>query len=386
MDSSTATPSGKGGWNRDRAGTGGSTGSGRSGPSPRRKSGTPSTIYENSHSGRTSSNDDDDDVADQHVSYSYEDESIGGDYDDEDIPLFPSIVPLSSGLRERSYTGGSLRSVGSLESAELLTAVSLGGPAFSSSSPATAKATVAIASSGSSHVSVPSLGANNRLSKPYRSKRTRPSAANTSGKDSSLTCRAVDWIQRQRVSTRWFEYVGISTSSSAAGNNSGNQVKTVPLVSGLDRVLFGPYSCADAVTFGGGALRPPRYLWYMISGFGCDLIQVCIDVLLHFGFGITDAPTCWTVSFSLSIVFRHTAHRYLVFGMYVGGYYRSLLRMYTGYSVSIILSSLFNRLLAEWHVPHYGAYIFTLLWTGVVNYFILKRMWSFGGSTTSANA
>ena len=30
-------------------------------------------------------------------------------------------------------------------------------------------------------------------------------------------------------------------------------------------------------------------------------------------------------------------------------------------------------------LPHYVAWVITLLWTGIVNYFILKRLWSFGG-------
>ena len=30
-------------------------------------------------------------------------------------------------------------------------------------------------------------------------------------------------------------------------------------------------------------------------------------------------------------------------------------------------------------ISHYVAWIITLLWTGVVNYFILKKLWTFGG-------
>jgi len=35
-------------------------------------------------------------------------------------------------------------------------------------------------------------------------------------------------------------------------------------------------------------------------------------------------------------------------------------------------------------VPHYVAWVLTLLWTGVVNYFILKRLWSFGDTNNAA--
>merc|ERR1719416_218964 len=71
--------------------------------------------------------------------------------------------------------------------------------------------------------------------------------------------------------------------------------------------------------------------------------------------------------------------------MYVGGYHNSLIRMYGGYSISIILSTIANFIMTEWYaVPHYVAWIFTLLWTGVVNYFMLKKLWSFGGSATGS--
>eukprot|EP00979_Chaetoceros_neogracilis_P006289 scaffold1269_cov242-Chaetoceros_neogracile.AAC.10 len=35
------------------------------------------------------------------------------------------------------------------------------------------------------------------------------------------------------------------------------------------------------------------------------------------------------------------------------------------------------------HFTHYQAWITTLLWTGIVNYFILKHIWSFGGPPAS---
>jgi hypothetical protein len=32
------------------------------------------------------------------------------------------------------------------------------------------------------------------------------------------------------------------------------------------------------------------------------------------------------------------------------------------------------------NMPHVFAWILTMLWTGIVNYFILKKLWSFDGS------
>jgi hypothetical protein len=110
-----------------------------------------------------------------------------------------------------------------------------------------------------------------------------------------------------------------------------------------------------------------------------------MDVLLHFTFHIEDASTCWAISFSLSVYFRHISHRWLVFGDYVGGYKSSLIRMYGGYSVIIVLSTVFNILMTKMtSISHYAAWILTLLWTGIANYFILKKLWSFGGSAAAA--
>lgn len=161
-----------------------------------------------------------------------------------------------------------------------------------------------------------------------------------------------------------------------------------PLLSGVDRVLNGVSSAADSVLLCG--VRPPRYLWYMLSGAGCDVVQFATNVLLHRCYPGLSNTTCWTVVFTTSISYRHSAHRYLTFGNYVGGYWNSLGRMYGGYSFSIVLSAVFNWILTNAvfekgsEVGHYMTYFFTMLWTGVVNYFILKRMWNFAGTTTTA--
>ena len=147
-------------------------------------------------------------------------------------------------------------------------------------------------------------------------------------------------------------------------------------IEGLDRVGFGTSAAAEVVRLAG--VQPPRYLWYMLSGAMCDILQLCMDVLLHTH--IEDASLCWAITFFLSVVFRHTSHRYLVFGDYVGGYAASLTRMYAGYSVIIVLSTFFNILMTRVATfSHYVAWILTLLWTGIANYFILKKLWSFGG-------
>lgn len=160
-------------------------------------------------------------------------------------------------------------------------------------------------------------------------------------------------------------------------NGSIKPGEKVYLVSGLGKVCYGTQPAAEVVRVLG--IRPPRYLCYMISGSGCDIIQFFLYVLAYRQ--TEDTSLSWALSFGGSIVFRHTTHRYLVFGDYVGGYWASLRRMYAGYSIIIFLSTIFNYVVMKYvDMPHMVAWILTLLWTGIVNYLILKKLWSFDGS------
>jgi putative flippase GtrA len=154
----------------------------------------------------------------------------------------------------------------------------------------------------------------------------------------------------------------------------------IPLLSGLDAVVFGTRSASETVLILN--VKPPQYFWFMVSGAICDAILFAMDYGMHFY--VHDPSACWAICFTLSVAFRHSTHRYLVFGNYVGGYWKSLLRIYGGYSVTIILSTIFNIIMTRsFSVRHYVAWIITLLWTGIVNFFILKRFWSFGGGKTA---
>lgn len=158
-----------------------------------------------------------------------------------------------------------------------------------------------------------------------------------------------------------------------------------PFITGVQTVKSGKLPAADAITILG--VRPPRYLFYMVSGAMCDIVQLALDLALHRGFGVSDPSVCWAVTFALSVVVRHTSHRYLVFGRFVGGYWHSLGRMYGGYSVIIVLSTLFNwAVTSAAGLPHYVAWVATLLWTGIANYFILKKLWAFGGNADGTGA
>mmetsp|Transcript_16068 Transcript_16068/g.40278 ORF Transcript_16068/g.40278 Transcript_16068/m.40278 type:complete len:234 (-) Transcript_16068:405-1106(-) len=175
--------------------------------------------------------------------------------------------------------------------------------------------------------------------------------------------RTIHWIESQEVPA----YI-------TKRRRSGERVVWV---SGLNKVLYGTQPAAEVVRVAG--IRPPRYLCYMVSGSGCDIIQFVLYVLAYKQF--EDASLAWALSFGGSIVFRHTTHRYLVFGDYVGGYWASLRRMYAGYSIIIVLSTIFSYVVTKFFdLPHFVVFILTLLWTGIVNYFILKKLWSFDGT------
>jgi len=145
-------------------------------------------------------------------------------------------------------------------------------------------------------------------------------------------------------------------------------------LTGGESVVRGSHSASETVVLCG--IRPPQFLWYSISGTICDAAQLAIDLSAKMIFGVEDPSTCWLISFSLSIIPRHSSHRYLVFGKYNGSYWKSLQKMYFGYSFSIVISTLFNKYMIQmWQISHYFAWLITLLWTGVVNFFILKKLW-----------
>ena len=181
----------------------------------------------------------------------------------------------------------------------------------------------------------------------------------------SKLSRTIHWIENKEV------------PACIAKRRRRNAVEKVYWITGLNKVLYGTQPAAEVVRVIG--IKPPRYLCYMVSGSGCDIIQFALYVLAYQY--LQDASSSWAASFGGSIVFRHTTHRYLVFGDYVGGYWASLKRMYAGYSIIIFLSTIFNYVVMKYlDMPHIVAWILTLLWTGIVNYLILKKLWSFEGN------
>jgi putative flippase GtrA len=117
----------------------------------------------------------------------------------------------------------------------------------------------------------------------------------------------------------------------------------------------------------------------------CDIVQAFIDygIYLLYVFEWERATVCWTLSYTISIIIRHFSHRLLVFGEFEGTYCSSLTRTYMTYSSSIVISMLTNHLIVSFlNYSHRTAWIITMLWTGIYNYFMLKASW---GRKTPAN-
>ncbi|KAJ1442877.1 hypothetical protein B484DRAFT_441918 [Ochromonadaceae sp. CCMP2298] len=125
-------------------------------------------------------------------------------------------------------------------------------------------------------------------------------------------------------------------------------------------------------------VKVPLYFWFMLSGAICDIFQAVIDygISLVYFLEWEKATVCWTLSYTLSIWIRHSSHRILVFGDYEGTYIASLLRTYLTYSSSIVISMFSNHIFTSvLMLSHREAWIITMLWTGIYNYFMLKSSW-----------
>jgi hypothetical protein len=124
--------------------------------------------------------------------------------------------------------------------------------------------------------------------------------------------------------------------------------------------------------------KVPLYPLFMVSGALCDICQAFIDYLISLVYTLEWGKTtvCWTLSYTLSIVLRHTSHRLLVFGDYEGTYCMSLARTYMAYSSAIVISMFANhQMVALFGLSHRNAWILTMLFTGVYNFFVLKASW-----------
>jgi hypothetical protein len=124
--------------------------------------------------------------------------------------------------------------------------------------------------------------------------------------------------------------------------------------------------------------KVPLYPLFMVSGALCDVFQAFVDYLIStiYTFEWAKTTVCWTLSYTISIILRHSSHRLLVFGDYEGTYCMSLARTYMAYSTAIVISMFANhQLVAFFGLPHREAWVLTMLFTGIYNFFVLKASW-----------
>lgn len=124
--------------------------------------------------------------------------------------------------------------------------------------------------------------------------------------------------------------------------------------------------------------KVPLYPLFMVSGALCDVCQAVIDFLISKIYTLEWGKTtvCWTLSYTLSIILRHSSHRLIVFGDYEGTYCMSLGRTYMAYSSAIVISMFANhQLVAFFGLSHRHAWLATMLFTGIYNFFVLKASW-----------
>ena len=122
----------------------------------------------------------------------------------------------------------------------------------------------------------------------------------------------------------------------------------------------------------------PLYFWFVLSGSLCDVFQGAIDYAIYhlYQYEWERTTVCWTLSYTISVFIRHYSHKMLVFGEFEGTYCNSLGRTYATYASSIVMSMVTNHLIVSFfNISHIYAWIITMLWTGVYNYFMLKASW-----------
>lgn len=123
--------------------------------------------------------------------------------------------------------------------------------------------------------------------------------------------------------------------------------------------------------------KVPLYFFFVLSGALCDIVQAVVYLVLYNIYPDVSerATVCWTASYTISVSVRHTSHRLLVFGDYEGTYWSSLTKTYASYLSSIVVSIFTNYLLVLIGAGHVYAWLITMIWTGVYNYFVLKSSW-----------
>jgi len=118
----------------------------------------------------------------------------------------------------------------------------------------------------------------------------------------------------------------------------------------------------------------PQSARFIISGGLGTLTNLLIYEIIYLFIPIYQykASTSWFLAYFIAISTQHAYHRWLTFTDFVP-YFQSLRRSYLIYAGSLIISTIFNHILAEQiEIHHRIAFILTMIAVSILNYFALK--------------
>jgi hypothetical protein len=143
--------------------------------------------------------------------------------------------------------------------------------------------------------------------------------------------------------------------------------------------------CADRLPLAAhcvlcGRYKPPRFLFFGLSGSLCNLAQLGLDRMLLLLIGRDSAwyvPTvCWTASYTLSVALRHVSHSVFVFGVHADPVWKALAKTYLTYLSTIVASAAINlMLIGALELTHEVALVFTASFSVVWSYAALRVTW-----------
>ena len=193
---------------------------------------------------------------------------------------------------------------------------------------------------------------------------------------SSATRRADSPAQRRKRSADLLPAVTVAMRSGAwssawAGGDGGQTCCCVSCAPSAE------LSLADSCLVCGR--RPPRFLFFAISGSLCNIAQLALDraLLAMLPDDVWWIPTvCWTLSYTLSVSLRHASHAYFVFGQHSDPACIALGKTYLTYMSTIVASTAINlALIGGTSIKSDAALILTASFSVVWSYFALKYTW-----------
>ena len=127
--------------------------------------------------------------------------------------------------------------------------------------------------------------------------------------------------------------------------------------------------------------RPPRFVFFAVSGSLCNGAQLALDHCIWYSIGHLATtwwgPTaCWTASYALSVALRHGSHSIFVFGPHKDPLLLALGKTYLTYLSTILASSSIHLALVVCAAAtHEVALVVTSIFSVVWSYFALSKTW-----------